>query len=75
MQEMLDRAYTVLTERYADQRHIWDLNAVRRWRRQPASEYQLKIIRRRCRGFDADGLTKGQASQILNRLFNGGKSA
>ena len=75
MQEMLDRAYTVLTERYADQRHIWDLNAVRRWGRQPASENQLKIIRRRCRGFDADGLTKGQASQILNRLFNGGKSA
>lgn len=75
MQEMLDQAYTVLTERYADQRHIWDLNAVRRWGRQPASENQLKIIRRRCRGFDADGLTKGQASQILNRLFNGGKSA
>lgn len=75
MQEMLDRAYTVLTERYADQRHIWDLNAVRRWGRQPASENQLKIIRRRCRGFDADGLTKGQASRILNRLFNGGKSA
>ena len=75
MQEMLDRAYTVLTERYADQRHIWDLNAVRRWGRKPASENQLKIIRRRCRGFDADGLTKGQASQILNRLFNGGKSA
>lgn len=75
MQEMLDQAYTVLTERYADQRHIWDLNAVRRWGRQPASESQLKIIRRRCRGFDADGLTKGQASQILNRLFNGGKSA
>ena len=75
MQEMLDRAYTVLTERYADQRHIWDLNAVRRWGRQPASENQLKIIRRRCRGFYADGLTKGQASQILNRLFNGGKSA
>ena len=75
MQEMLDRAYTVLTERYADQRHIWDLNAVRRWGRQPASENQLNIIRRRCRGFDADGLTTGQASQILNRLFNGGKSA
>ena len=56
-------------------RYIWDLNAAKRWGKQPASEAQLRIIQRRCKGFDTTGLTKGQASQILNRLFNGGKSA
>ena len=75
MQEMLDRAYRLLQDQYGDQRYLWDLDSVNRWGKQPATESQLKIIQRRCRGFDTDGLTKGQASQILNRLFNGGKTA
>lgn len=75
MQEMLDKAYRLLRDQYGDQRYLWDLEAVSRWGKQPATESQLKIIQRRCRGFDTDGLTKGQASQILNRLFNGGKTA
>lgn len=75
MQEMLDRAYQMLQDQYGDQRYLWDLDSVCRWGKQPATESQLKIIQRRCRGFDTDGLTKGQASQILNRLFNGGKTA
>lgn len=74
MQEMLDKAYRLLRDQYGDQRYLWDLETVRRWGKQPATESQLKIIQRRCRGFDTDGLTKGQASQILNRLFNGGKT-
>ena len=75
MQEALDAAYRRLMTAYPDQRYLWDLNAVKRWGSQPASEGQLKVIQRRCRGFDTTGLTKGQASQILNRLFNGGKTA
>lgn len=75
MQEMLDKAYRLLQDQYGDQRYLWDLDSVSRWGKQPATESQLKIIQRRCRGFDTDGLTKGQASQILNRLFNGGKTA
>ena len=75
MQEMFDRAYRLLQDQYGGQRYLWDLDSVNRWGKQPATESQLKIIQRRCRGFDADGLTKGQASQILNRLFNGGKTA
>lgn len=75
MQEALDEAYRTLREEHETARYIWDLNAAKRWGKQPASESQLNSIRRRCKGFDTTGLTKGQASQILNRLFNGGKSA
>lgn len=75
MQEALDEAYRTLREEHEGARYIWDLNAAKRWGKQPASESQLNSIRRRCKGFDTTGLTKGQASQILNRLFNGGKSA
>lgn len=73
MQDALDRAYKTLTERYAEERYLWDLDTVNRWGRKPATESQIKSIRRRCKGFDTDGLTKGQASQILNRLFSGVK--
>lgn len=75
MQERLDEAYRYLQEECQDSRYLWDRNVVDRWGKQPASENQLNIIRRRCRGFDPSGLTKGQASQILNRLFHGGRSA
>lgn len=75
MQEALDEAYRILREEHEGARYIWDLNAAKRWGKQPASERQLNSIRRRCKGFDTTGLTKWQASQILNRLFNGGKSA
>lgn len=75
MQEMFDMAYRLLQDQYGGKRYLWDLDSVNRWGKQPATESQLKIIQRRCRGFDTTGLTKGQASQILNRLFNGGKTA
>lgn len=70
MQEAIDRVYTTLLQEHADCRHIWDLEQVRRWGRAPASEKQLQIIQKRCKGFDTTGLSKGDASQILNRLFN-----
>lgn len=72
MQEALDRAYTDLQERYGACRSLWDLNKMKSWARDPATETQLKKIRcnPQCKGFNCEGLTKGQASQILNRLFN-----
>ncbi len=73
MQEALDLAYIALNNQYAEQKTIWDLNAAKRWGRAPASEKQLNIIKRRCKGFDTDGITKFQASQILNRVMNGGR--
>lgn len=71
MQAALDKMYLTLETRCSDSRPIWDLNIAKRWGRAPATEGQLKVIRRRCKGFNADGLTKFQASQILNRLFGG----
>lgn len=71
MQRALDQAYRILMERYPEERVIWDLNIVRRWGSAPASEKQLKLIRRRCRGFEPEGLTKMQASMILGRVLGG----
>ena len=71
MQEALDLAYTALTTEYEDQRKLWDLNAVKRWGRGEATEKQARMIQRRCKGFDCSNLTKGQASQIINRLMAG----
>ena len=73
MQEALDRAYKRLNESYADQQYVWDANKVKQWGRKPASEAQLRVIRRRLPKFDAENLTKGEASQIMNRLCYGYK--
>lgn len=73
MQEALDLAYIALQNAYGEEKALWDLNAAKSWGRAPATEKQLNIIRRRCKGFESDGLTKFQASQILNRVMNGGK--
>lgn len=43
--------------------------------KKPASEKQLQLVNRICKGFDTEGLTKLEASQILNRLLNGRRSA
>ena len=53
----------------AEHEYIWNLDRAKGWGRSPASEKQLNLIRRRCKGFDLDGLTKLQASQILNRVM------
>lgn len=73
MQEALDKCFVWLTTQRDDQRYLWDVNQVSRWGKGPATEKQLQIIQRRCKDFDTTGLTKGQASQIMNRLFNGGR--
>ena len=73
MQEAIDRVYLELLNDYADCRQLWDLESVRRWGKAPATDKQVAIIQRRCKGFDTAGLSKGDASQILNRLFNAPK--
>lgn len=78
MQEAFDRAYICLTEHYDDTRYIWDLNQVKRWGKSPASDKQINLIRKMAKRykFDPMNLTKGEASQVLNRLMCGkGKSA
>ena len=68
MQNAFDRAYKFLTGECEGMRYIWDRNVAERWGKSPASDKQLAVIRRRCKGFDVTGLTKGQASMILNRI-------
>lgn len=70
MQAAIDEVYVTLIQDHADSRQLWDVRNVKRWGRSPATPKQLEIIKRRCRGFDTTGLSKGDASQILNRLFN-----
>ncbi|MBQ6430819.1 MAG: DEAD/DEAH box helicase [Oscillospiraceae bacterium] len=69
MQEALDSVYSWLQEYRQEERLLWDIDCMKRWGKQPASERQIEIIRKRCKGFDPTGLTKMQATQILNRLF------
>ena len=71
MQEAIDKVYQELLTDYPDQRYLWDLSRAKRWGTAPASEKQVELIRKKCRKYpvDCDGLTKLQASQILNRLM------
>ena len=71
MQAALDRAYRYLMESHAESRAIWDLNKTKYWSKSPASEKQLAIIKRRCKGFDSSNISKLEASQILNRILSG----
>lgn len=73
MQEAIDQVYTVLVRDHSDSKALWDLNVVKSWGRAPATSKQLENINRQCKGFDTTGLSKGDASRILNRLFNGPK--
>ena len=75
MQTALDRAFIELTTYRRDAAYIWDLNAVKRWGGHPATEKQLALIQKRVKGFNTAGLTKMQASQILNRVMMGGRRA
>lgn len=73
MQQALDQAYETLTSFYQEQEYIWNLDKARRWGSAPASEKQMTLIRRKCRGkYDLPAsMTKLEASQVLNRLMNG----
>lgn len=70
MQEVIDDLYSELTSNYQDCRSLWDMNAVKRWGNNPATDRQKTIIRRKFKDFDCSELTKMQASQILNRIFS-----
>ena len=70
MQEAIDWVYAVLCQNYAGCQYVWDLKQVRRWGKSPATPAQMEKIQRICKDFNAEGLSKGEASQILNRLFS-----
>lgn len=74
MQQALDEAYLYLQQEFSDQEYIWNLAKVRRWGSVPATEKQLQLIEKKCRGkYEVpQNMSKMQASQVLNRLLNGG---
>lgn len=69
MQQAIDRVYAFLINRRPDQRYLWDLREVKKWGQAPATESQLKYVRRVLKDKTPDNLTKGEAGQFLNRLF------
>jgi DNA or RNA helicases of superfamily II len=70
VQMALDQAYRWLRENRGDEAYLWDLGSVKRWGALPATDKQLAVIKRRVK-FPTDGMTKGQASMVLNRLMGG----
>lgn len=73
LQEAIDKVWLRLDRHYSDQRHIWDRRIIKKWESAPATEKQKEVIRKRVKSVNADKLTKGEASMILNRLFGGRK--
>lgn len=71
MQQAIDKAYLILCNNFPESRYIWDLDKAKCWGKNPASEKQIQLIKRRVKGFDTEGLTKLEASQILNRIMAG----
>ncbi|MBQ0037830.1 MAG: DEAD/DEAH box helicase [Clostridiales bacterium] len=71
MQKALDDIFVWLCEHRNEGRYIWDTKKIKKWGAGSATYQQIKLIGRMCKGFDVEGLTKGQASQILNRVLNG----
>lgn len=69
MQDAIDLVFNELLNNYADQKYIWDKNAIKSWGRSPASLKQKQMINRIFKGYDTSTLTKIEANQILNRLF------
>lgn len=75
MQEAFDHAYELLCENFADSKAIWDKNISAKWGSQPASEAQVKYVKRIAKKYlteiDFDTLTKAQAGMIINRIKGG----
>lgn len=74
MQSAIDTVFTDLNENHSDSEYIWNLEKAKRWGRNPASDAQIRLIKKKCKNnddIDYDTLTKLQASQILSRVMGG----
>lgn len=70
MQDAIDMVYRRLAAQHKDSQYIWDLSQAKQWGKAPASEKQIAQVQKICKVFDTTGLTKMQASQILNRIYS-----
>ena len=69
-QWVFDEVYRLLRANCAKERKLWDAGEMRKWGRMAATEAQKRTIREKCPGFDPEGLTKGQAMQVITRCFS-----
>lgn len=70
MQKALDSAYYYLQNEFGEQKYLWDLSLVKKWGKNPATDKQKEQVKRFIKNYDVSELTKLEASQILNRMFN-----
>ena len=73
MQEVIDELYEKLANDHQGSRQLWDISAVRRWGKDPATERQKNMITKKYKDLDCSELNKMQASQIISRIVNGRK--
>lgn len=75
MQKAFDKVFVYLRDLHPDSKYIWDVKSMRKWGCKQASEAQKRLIERRLPEFNAENLTKQQASQIIQRITHtsGGK--
>ncbi len=68
-QDAFDVVIKVLKSECMAHEYIWNTDQCKRWGAKDASDKQKELIHRRLPKFDISGLTKMEASCILNRLF------
>ena len=68
MQQAIDKVYAYLLRNHADERYLWDLDKVKSWGRNPATDKQIALVRRVLKEQTPEDLTKWQAKQFIDRL-------
>lgn len=69
VQRCFDWVYTTLRDMAAHEKPVWSLASFRRWGAKEATPRQKELIQKRGVVVDMETLTKGQATEILQRLF------
>lgn len=69
MQQALFVVYRTLSILHKDTEYIWNKDKIKKWADKPASEAQLTNIKKYVPNCNYKNLTKGEASQVLNRAF------
>lgn len=73
MQDALFTVFRTLLLNYRQYEYIWNKEKVAKWGSQKPSQSQIDNINKYCPKYDTSRINKGEASQILNRLFYSGK--
>jgi superfamily II DNA or RNA helicase/intein/homing endonuclease len=70
MQKAIDWLFLYLQKNHMNEKALWNLSSIKRWGQAPATEKQLKLIKRKFKKFKGmDNLNKLEACCILNRVM------